>query len=59
MKYSGENFENLFGVIKRARLKKEIENLGQYFENPIIHREIHGDKIYVPLNLDRVWNQIS
>ncbi|MFC0270431.1 hypothetical protein ACFFIX_03020 [Metabacillus herbersteinensis] len=56
MKSSGEN---LFGAKQRARLKKEIENLDQYFETPIIHREIHGDKIHVPLNLDRIWNQIS
>ncbi len=40
------------------RLKKENEILEHYFENPIIHREIHGEKVYVPLNLDRVWNRI-
>ncbi|MGM0878300.1 MAG: hypothetical protein ACQEWV_27250 [Bacillota bacterium] len=59
MKYSGESLENLLGVNQRARYKKEVEILDQYFETPIIHREIHGDKIYVALNLDRVWNQIS
>ncbi|MFC0274915.1 hypothetical protein ACFFIX_26805 [Metabacillus herbersteinensis] len=56
MKSSGGN---LYGVKQRARLKKERENLDQYFETPIIHREIQGDKIHVPLNLDRIWNQIS
>ncbi|MGM7722117.1 hypothetical protein [Metabacillus sp. Hm71] len=59
MKTSKENFENLIGKNRRARLKKEMEKLDQYFETPIIHREIHGNKIHVPLNLDRIWNQIS
>jgi hypothetical protein len=59
MKSSRERLENLLGVKQRARYKKEVENLDQYFETTILHREIHGDKIYVPLNLDRVWNQIG
>jgi len=59
MKSYGEKSENLLGGKQRARLKKEMKNLDQYFETPIIHREIHGDKIQVPLNLDKVWNQIS
>lgn len=59
MKLSGEILENVLGVNHRARHKKEVDCLGQYFDNLIIHRQIHGDKIYAPLNLDRVWNQIS
>jgi hypothetical protein len=59
LKLSRENFENLLVVNQRARHKNEDGRLGQYFNNPIIHRQIHGDKIYVPLNLDKVWNQIS
>jgi hypothetical protein len=59
MKLSEESLRNLLGVNPRARHKNEVDCLDQYFENPIIHRQIHGDKIYVPLNLDRVWNQIS
>ncbi|RBP90753.1 hypothetical protein DFO70_109260 [Cytobacillus firmus] len=51
--------ENLLQGEQRARLKNEMENLDQYFKTPIIHREIHGDKVYVPLNLDRVWNRIN
>lgn len=59
MKYFRESLDYLIGVNPRARHKNNVDRLDQYFETPIIHREIHGDKIYVPLNLDRVWNQIS
>ncbi|MEC0666180.1 hypothetical protein P8864_09745 [Priestia flexa] len=59
MKYSEENLGKLFGVNTRARHKNEGEGLDQYFISPIIHRQIQGDKIYVPLNLDRVWNRLS
>ncbi|RKJ35970.1 hypothetical protein D7X33_38280 [Butyricicoccus sp. 1XD8-22] len=58
MNLSRESFENLFGAKRRAKRKEEFDRLDQFFENPIIHREIHGDKIYVPLNLEKVWNQI-
>ena len=60
MKLSGEILENLLGVNHRARHKQEVVSCwNQYFENPIIHRQIHGSKIYTPLILDRVWNQIG
>ncbi|CAI9396092.1 hypothetical protein KIS4809_4028 [Bacillus sp. ZZV12-4809] len=44
---------------KRARHKKEEGlSLDQCFSHPIIHREIRGDKVFVPLDLKRIWNQI-
>ncbi|WP_040207067.1 hypothetical protein [Neobacillus jeddahensis] len=60
MKISNLSFEQLVGGHKRARHKagRQEDSLGQYFETPIIHREIQGDRIYVPLNLQRVWNEI-
>lgn len=58
MNLSGEIFGNVFGVNSRARHKKEVDCLDRSFENPIIHRQIHGDKVYVPLNLEKIWNQI-
>jgi hypothetical protein len=54
-----ESLENLLGVNLKARHKNQADRLDQYFEESIIHREIQGDKIYVPLNLNRVWNQID
>jgi hypothetical protein len=51
--------ENISGTKPRARRKELMDNLDQYFSNPIIHREIHGDKVYVPLDLKRIWNRIS
>ncbi|MCM3570926.1 hypothetical protein [Neobacillus mesonae] len=58
MRNSKERFENLMGLDLRARHKYEREQMDQSFENLIIHKEIHGDKVYVLLNLERVWNQI-
>lgn len=57
MKFSNQSLEKLLGNHQRARHK--INNrlsMQKYFEEPIIHREIQGDKVYVPLNLARAWN---
>ncbi|WP_187360392.1 C2 domain-containing protein [Priestia megaterium] len=58
MKVSGQRLEKLLGADLKARHKKGVVDLDQYV-NLIIHKQIHGDKVYFPLNLDRVWNQIS
>ena len=59
MKSSNENFERLLVDSKRARPKTNKNlNSEQYFKEPIIHRKIHGDRVYMPLNLDRVWNKV-
>jgi hypothetical protein len=54
-----ENYiRNVLGTNSRARRQELVNNkLDHYFLNPLIHREIHGDKIYVPLDLDRIWNK--
>ncbi|OIK16143.1 hypothetical protein BIV60_06675 [Bacillus sp. MUM 116] len=57
MKFSNQSLEKLRGVHKRARHKVSGKhNFEKYSLNPIIHREIHGERIYVPLNLKKVWN---
>jgi hypothetical protein len=59
MKNSNQSLDLLLGGRNLARHKSsENKNLEKYFENPIIHKEIQGDKVYVPLNLNRVWNAI-
>lgn len=60
MKYSDLSLGDLLGGKMRAR-RKRIRNRGldASFANPIIHRQIHGEKIYVPLNLGRVWSQLD
>lgn len=59
MKKSEQSIEKLKGTRKRARNKKsENHSLMHYFKKPIIHREIHGDRIHVPLRIDRIWNGI-
>jgi hypothetical protein len=59
MKRSSQSLEKLVGARWRARHKIEMDNPEHYFENPLIHKEIHGDKVYIPLNLNRVWNEIN
>ncbi|KOP81547.1 hypothetical protein [Cytobacillus solani] len=59
MRLSGEGLNNFYGVSPRARHKKGVDSMEHLFRNPIIHRQIHGDTVYVPLNIDRIWNQIS
>lgn len=60
MKFSSLSLEKLLGHGQQARHKIRKDCcLGQYFENPIIHREIQGERIYVPLNLNRVWDEIN
>jgi hypothetical protein len=50
MKYSRVNLGSLLGVTPRARRKRKMDpGIDHYFENPIIHRQIHGDEVYVPL----------
>jgi hypothetical protein len=48
------NIKHLLGTNSRARRQGSFNNnLDQYFFNPIIHRETHGDEIYVPLDLNK------
>lgn len=59
MKKSNQSVERLKGMRKRARHKtSESQSLMHYFRKPIIHKEIHGDRVYVPLRISRVWNGI-
>jgi hypothetical protein len=58
MKLSNLNVDELYGASNRARHKSSKNlNLETYFEEPIIHKEIQGDRVYVPLNLNRAWNK--
>jgi hypothetical protein len=54
-----EYIETIIGTKPRARHKELNEFFIQSFANPIIHREIHGDKIYAPLDLNRIWNKTN
>jgi hypothetical protein len=60
MKNSAFNLGDLFGGKARARRKRKVDHeLEEYFENPIIHRQIHGEKVYVPLKLSKLWNEVD
>ncbi len=57
MKFSNQSLDTLLGGRNLARHKSGQErSLEKHFEHPIIHKEIQGDRVYVPLNLNRVWN---
>jgi hypothetical protein len=59
MKKSNQSIEKLKGIRKRARHhSREGQSLMHYFKKPIIHKEIHGDRVYVPLRISRIWNGI-
>jgi len=52
--------DNILGTNIKARhkgLNKSFDD--QSFTNLIIHREIHGGKVYVPLDLNKIWNRIN
>jgi hypothetical protein len=42
--------EEVLGISLRARPYRETREANEPFNNPIIHKQIHGDKVYVPLN---------
>lgn len=59
MKFSNHILTQLSDAPKRARRKMNAnEVLEPYFEEPIIHRQVQGDKVYVPLNLSRAWDKL-
>ncbi len=57
MKFSNQSLDKLLGNRRQARHKSNDSLvLKNYFEDPIIHKEIQGDRVFVPLNLNRIWN---
>jgi hypothetical protein len=59
MKFSNQSFDRLLGTRKTVRHQTNTSlSLEQYFEEPIIHREIQGDRVYVPLDLNRAWSKM-
>ncbi|MFC0471037.1 hypothetical protein ACFFHM_11235 [Halalkalibacter kiskunsagensis] len=38
-----------------ARAKQENYQLKDLFGKPIFHRQINGDKVYIPLDKERFW----
>ncbi|MGG1679221.1 hypothetical protein ACIFOT_26365 [Neobacillus sp. NRS-1170] len=60
MKYSDIKLGDLLGGRIPARRKRKVDiGINDSFDNPIIHRQIHGEKVYVPLNLGKLWNQLD
>ncbi|MDN3016120.1 hypothetical protein PH210_07845 [Paenibacillus sp. BSR1-1] len=47
--------QEILGISFRARHKRNQEPKNS-FENPIIHKQINGEKVYHPLNRS-LWNE--
>ncbi|MBS4212641.1 hypothetical protein [Neobacillus rhizophilus] len=59
MKHSSIKFERLMGERTKARRKSRARlHFEQFIEEPIIRREIHGERVYVPLRLQQIWNEV-
>ncbi|MBM7652638.1 hypothetical protein [Neobacillus cucumis] len=59
MKFSRQSLEKLLGVERKARHNQSKKHsLEENFERLILHKEIHGERVFVPLNMERVWNEI-
>ncbi|CEG24895.1 hypothetical protein [Peribacillus simplex] len=52
-----EGFKH-FLEINPARHKTEGVSVDPCFSHLIVHKEIQGDKIFVPLDLTRVWDRL-
>lgn len=55
MKASSANFDKLLGTVYRARRQQDHSLIEGSFQKPILHRKVHGDEVYVTLNLERIW----
>lgn len=49
--------EYLLGKRVRVARRELKDSLVERFKNPIVHKGIHGDKVYVPLDLNRIWDK--
>lgn len=42
-------------IVKKVRKKHETYNMDALFKKPLIHRQILGDKVFIPLDTKRLW----
>ncbi len=59
MKNSENPITSILGVDVRTKHKIDLEISDECSFNPIIHKQIHGDEVYVPLNLSSIWSTIN
>ncbi|KKB34165.1 hypothetical protein [Bacillus thermotolerans] len=56
MNLQKEYVKKLAGIHSVAR-HKETENKQDSFLRPLVHKQIHGSEVYVPLDLERLWSR--
>ncbi|MBU8908131.1 hypothetical protein [Desertibacillus haloalkaliphilus] len=51
------NYEKLIvpTVIRKKGDHFNLEEMSKLFEKPLLHRQVHGDEVYVPLDTKRLW----
>jgi hypothetical protein len=49
-----KNYENLI-MSKVVKKKEESYNMNELFNRPLIHKQINGDVVYTPLDLERIF----
>lgn len=42
-------------VSNHVKRKEEKYNMNELFKKPLIHRQIKGEKVYIPLDPKRLW----
>lgn len=53
MNIQGEPITSILGVDVQAKHKKEMKGLNRSTSNPVIHKQIRGGEVYIPLNWPR------
>lgn len=49
------NINYPFLIQREVRKKQEKYDINNLFERPLIHRQIAGEEVYVPLDKKRLW----
>lgn len=44
-------------VSNKVKRKEEKYDINELFKNPLIHRQINGDEVYIPLDTNRLWGR--
>ncbi len=57
MKREKDYVKSILGVDVRARSRNDVEPDFDSFSKPIIHKQINGSKVYVPLDVERLWGR--
>lgn len=55
MKKYTNHFIGFLPESSTLQTKKSVKDITNLFENPLIHRQIKGNVVFVPLDVNRLW----